>query len=142
MIQLTWWWFIKDDCLFCKIANKKVDAKILYEDEDLMVILDAYPDTDGHTLVIPKKHYEDIYSIDPEVFLKIFTTGKEKAQTLMNKLDKNSLTFLVNYGDAQAIKHFHLHLLPDFMHKEHKYSKEEIYDKLMKDWLWQEEKRS
>ena len=124
---------MKDDCLFCKIANKEVDAKILYEDEDLMVILDAYPDTDGHTLVIPKKHYEDIYNIDPEVFLKIFTTGKEKAQTLMNKLDKNSLTFLVNYGDAQAIKHFHLHLLPDFMHKEHKYSKEEIYDKLMKD---------
>lgn len=124
---------MKDDCLFCKIANKEIEAKILYEDEYLMVILDAYPDTDGHTLVIPKKHYEDIYSIDPEVFLKIFTTGKEKAQTLMNKLDKNSLTFLVNYGDAQAIKHFHLHLLPDFMHKEHKYSKEEIYDKLMKD---------
>lgn len=133
---------MKDDCLFCKIANKEIEAKILYEDEDLMVILDAYPDTDGHTLVIPKKHYEDIYSIDPEVFLKIFTTGKEKAQTLMNKLNKNSLTFLINYGDAQAIKHFHLHLLPDFMHKEHKYSKEEIYDKLMKDWLWQEEKRS
>ena len=108
---------MKDDCLFCKIANKEIEAKILYEDEYLMVILDAYPDTDGHTLVIPKKHYEDIYSIDPEVFLKIFTTGKEKAQTLMNKLDKNSLTFLVNYGDAQAIKHFHLHLLPDFMHK-------------------------
>ena len=124
---------MKDDCLFCKIANKEIEAKILYEDEYLMVILDAYPDTDGHTLVIPKKHYEDIYSIDPEVFLKIFTTGKEKAQTLMNKLNKNSLTFLINYGDAQAIKHFHLHLLPDFMHKEHKYSKEEIYDKLMKD---------
>lgn len=133
---------MKDDCLFCKIANKEIEAKILYEDEYLMVILDAYPDTDGHTLVIPKKHYEDIYSIDPEMFLKIFTTGKEKAQTLMNKLDKSSLTFLINYGNAQAIKHFHLHLLPDFMHKEHKYSKEEIYDKLMKDWLWQEEKRS
>ena len=126
---------MKDDCLFCKIANKEIEAKILYEDEYLMVILDAYPDTDGHTLVIPKKHYEDIYSIDPEMFLKIFTTGKEKAQTLMNKLDKSSLTFLINYGDAQAIKHFHLHLLPDFMHKEHKYSKEETYDKLMKDSL-------
>lgn len=133
---------MKDDCLFCKIANKEIEAKILYEDEYLMVILDAYPDTDGHTLVIPKKHYEDIYSIDPEMFLKIFTTGKEKAQTLMNKLAKSSLTFLINYGNAQAIKHFHLHLLPDFIHKEHKYSKEEIYDKLMKDWLWQEEKRS
>ncbi len=124
---------MKDDCLFCKIARKEVDAKILYEDDDLMVILDAYPDTDGHALVIPKKHYEDIYSIDSDVFLKVFTIGKEKAQMLMHKLNKNSLTFLVNYGDAQAIKHFHLHLLPNFLNKEHKYSKEEIYDKLMKD---------
>ena len=124
---------MKDDCLFCKIARKEVDAKILYEDDDLMVILDAYPDTDGHTLVIPKKHYEDIYSIDSDVFLKVFTIGKEKAQMLMHKLNKNSLTFLVNYGDAQAIKHFHLHLLPNFLNKEHNYSKEEIYDKLMKD---------
>lgn len=45
---------MKDDCLFCKIARKEVDSKILYEDEDIMVIMDAYPDTDGHTLVIPK----------------------------------------------------------------------------------------
>ena len=124
---------MKDDCLFCKIANKEIEAKILYEDEDLMVILDAYPDTDGHTLVIPKKHYEDIYSIDPEMFLKIFTTGKEKAQTLMNKLAKSSLTFLINYGDAQVIKHLHLHLLPNYGKNEHNYSKEEVYNILMKD---------
>lgn len=124
---------MKDDCLFCKIAKKEVDALILYEDDDLMVILDAYPDTDGHTLVIPKRHFEDIYSIDPEVFNKIIDTGKKYAKLLMDKVDKSSLTFLVNYGDAQAIKHFHLHLLPDFMHKEHNFSREEIYDKLMKD---------
>ena len=124
---------MKDDCLFCKIARKEVDSKILYEDDDIMVIMDAYPDTDGHTLVIPKKHYEDIYSIDSEVLLKIIKMGKKYATKLMTTLDKSALTFLVNYGDAQVIKHFHLHLLPDFMHKTHELSKEEIYDKIMKD---------
>lgn len=121
---------VKDDCLFCKIARKEVEAKILYEDDDVMVIMDAYPDTDGHTLVIPKKHYEDIYSIDREIFLKIIDTGKRYATKLMTTLDKSALTFLVNYGDAQVIKHFHLHLLPDYMNKTHDFSKEEIYDKL------------
>ena len=124
---------MKDDCLFCKIARKEVDSKILYEDENIMVIMDAYPDTDGHTLVIPKKHYEDIYSIDSEVLLKIIETGKKYATKLMTTLDKSALTFLVNYGDSQAIKHFHLHLLPDFMQKSQELRKEEIYDKLMKD---------
>lgn len=118
---------MKNDCLFCKIVNKEVDAKILYEDNDVMVILDAYPDTDGHTLVIPKKHYEDIYSIDDDVLLKIIGIGKDTTKMLMTKLDKTALTFLVNYGDAQVIKHFHLHLLPNYMNKEHIYSNEEMY---------------
>ena len=118
---------MKNDCLFCKIVNKEVDAKILYEDNDIMVILDAYPDTDGHTLVIPKKHYEDIYSIADNVLLKLIKIGKDNAKMLMTKLDKPALTFLVNYGDAQVIKHFHLHLLPNYMNKEHNYSNEEMY---------------
>ena len=124
---------VKDDCLFCKIAAHKADAKILYENDDVMVILDAFPDTDGHTLVIPKKHYEDIYSIDKEVFAKIMDIGKKYASILMKKLDKKALTFLINYGDAQVIKHFHLHLLPDYMNKKHKLDKEELYNKIMKD---------
>ena len=124
---------VKDDCLFCKIAAHKADAKILYENDDVMVILDAFPDTDGHTLVIPKKHYEDIYSIDKEVFAKIMDIGKKYASILMKKLDKKALTFLINYGDAQVIKHFHLHLLPDYMNKEHILDKEELYNKIMKD---------
>ena len=124
---------MKNDCLFCKIVNKEVDAKILYEDNDVMVILDAYPDTDGHTLVIPKKHYEDIYSIDDDVLLKIIGIGKDTTKMLMTKLDKTALTFLVNYGDAQVIKHFHLHLLPNYMNKEHKYNNEEMYNILKGD---------
>ena len=124
---------MKNDCLFCKIVNKEVYAKILYEDNDVMVILDAYPDTDGHTLVIPKKHYEDIYSIDDDVLLKIIGIGKDTTKMLMTKLDKSALTFLVNYGDAQVIKHFHLHLIPHYIKKEHNLSKEEVYKLLNED---------
>ena len=60
---------MKDDCLFCKIVRKEIPSKILYEDDDILIMLDAYPNTDGHTLVIPKKHYEDIYET-PEDELK------------------------------------------------------------------------
>ena len=124
---------MKENCLFCKIAKKEVSANILYEDDDLMMILDAYPDSDGHTLVIPKKHYEDIYEIDSETLNKIIEKGKYEAKHIMTKLNKTSLTFLINYGDAQAIKHLHLHLLPNYGKKEHNYTKEEIYNILKKD---------
>ncbi len=102
------------DCLFCKIINKEVEATILYEDELVMVIMDAFPDVDGHTLIIPKKHYTDFTEIPDELILHINKIAKKYSQFLMDKLNKTSLTLLVNYGDMQAIKHYHLHLLPAF----------------------------
>ena len=101
---------MKENCIFCKIINGEVPSKILYEDNDIMILLDAYPDTDGHALVIPKKHYEDIYDVDSEIFNKMINKAKEYAQIIMEKLNKKGVTFLINYGDAQAIKHLHLHL--------------------------------
>ncbi len=118
---------MKDDCLFCKIINREVPGNILYEDDDCLVFLDAYPDSEGHTLVIPTKHYEDIYEVPEEVLVKMFKVGKKIATKLMTKLDKSALTFLINYGDAQVIKHIHLHLIPNFGKKEHNLSKEEVY---------------
>ncbi len=115
------------DCLFCKIIKKEVPSFILYEDDDLIVILDAYPDADGHTLIIPKKHYEDIINIDNETLNKIFDKAREITTKLMKKLGKDAITFVINYGEAQVIKHFHLHLIPNYIKKEHKLSKEEVY---------------
>ena len=123
---------MKNDCLFCKIVRKEVPSKILYEDDDILVILDAFPDTDGHTLIIPKKHFEDIYEVSDEILIKMFKKARKLTKDLMFKLDKSALTFLINYGDSQAIKHIHLHLLPDFMHKTHNLDKDEVYN-LLKD---------
>lgn len=124
---------MKDDCLFCKIIKKKIPSFILYEDEDLMVILDAYPDADGHTLIIPKKHYKDILELDNDTLIKLFDKARELTTRLMEKLGKDAITFVINYGEAQAIKHFHLHLIPNYIKKEHKLSKEEVYKILTED---------
>jgi len=118
---------MKEDCLFCKIVKGEVPSLKLYEDEDVLVMMDAYPDEVGHTLVIPKKHYEDIYEVPDEILSKMFKIGKEIAKDNMTKLDKKGLTFLINYGDSQVIKHLHLHLLPEFGKKDKSKTKEEVY---------------
>lgn len=122
---------MKDNCIFCKIINGDIPSKILYEDDDIMVLLDAYPDTDGHALVIPKKHYEDIYEIDNEILNKMIAKAKEYGKIIIKKLNKKGVTFLINYGDSQAIKHIHLHILPDYDKKTHKYTNDEVYKLIM-----------
>lgn len=119
---------MKMDCIFCKIANKEMDANILYEDDLVMVIMDAFPDVDGHSLIIPKKHYTDFTEIPDELILHINKIAQKYSKILMTKLNKESLTLLVNYGDDQKVKHYHLHLLPNFISKDSKHAKEEIYN--------------
>lgn len=122
---------MKNDCLFCKIANKEMDALTLYEDDVLMVIMDAFPNCDGHALVIPKKHYKTIYDVDDETFIHMNKIAKEYGKTIMKKLDKKSMTFLINYGDDQVVKHLHLHLQPNSLEKA-TMDRNDVYNILMR----------
>lgn len=56
----------KDDCIFCKLANGDIPTNSLYEDDIVKVIFDAGPASDGHVLILPKNHYDDIYSMDED----------------------------------------------------------------------------
>jgi histidine triad (HIT) family protein len=105
---------MKDDCLFCKIIKGEIDSKVIYEDELVKVVLDAFPNVSGHALIIPKKHYENYLEIPDELLLHITSLSKKIGPMLMEKMHKKSLTLLVNYGDSQAIKHYHFHLLPGY----------------------------
>ncbi len=120
------------DCLFCKIINKTIESKILYEDELIIIILDAYPDADGHTLIIPKKHYNNFLDLPDDLLLHINKYAKIYGKLLMEKLNKTSLTILNNYGDAQFIKHYHLHLLPNYKEKT-TLNSDEVYSILTKE---------
>ena len=100
--------------LFCKIVNNEVTSRKIYEDDLVIAILDAYPEVDGHTLIIPKKHYTDYKDLDENIINHIFNVAKILEERLMTKLNSTGIMIAFNYGDRQAIKHFHLHLLPDY----------------------------
>ncbi len=102
------------DCIFCKIAQKEIPSTILYEDDLVMVIKDVNPVVKNHSLVIPKKHYEDYLEMDPNLAQHMIQVAQEIGPKLMQEIKAKSLTLLINYGDDQKVKHLHLHLLPNF----------------------------
>ena len=119
------------ECLFCDIVSGKVPSKKIYEDDLVIGILDLYPNGEGHTLIIPKKHYTDYKELPNELVLHIYEVAKKVQDKLESKLHKNTVSFIVNYMDGQVIKHFHLHIIPGYK-QEIKLSQDEVY-KLMEE---------
>lgn len=117
------------ECLFCKIVNGELPSYKLYEDELVMVIMDAYPNVDGHTLIIPKKHYDTFMDIPDEVLTHINKISKKYTNHIMERLNAKELSILVNYGNAQKVKHYHMHLLPNFGMRAEKDIKD-VYEEL------------
>ena len=111
------------DCIFCKIIKGEIPSKVLYEDELVKVIMDVNPTVDGHALIIPKKHYTDYLELDQDIITHIWDAAKKMGPSIMDKLKAKSLTLLVNFGDDQQVKHFHMHLLPNFGTMESKATK-------------------
>lgn len=102
--------------VFCKIIAGELPSNKVYEDEDVICIMDANPDAPGHALVIPKKHYTTILDLDSDILIKI----KNIADKIM-KIQEAKLPGIigiraaVNYGEPQVVKHFHLHLIPVYL---------------------------
>ena len=120
------------DCLFCKINKNEVDSLTIYEDEIVKVILDAYPDANGHTLIIPKKHITDMDEMDNETLSYINDVAKRIRKVLFKALNPEGMVFIVNYGSTQMIKHYHLHLIPVYKEKQKNIDRNLIYQEIMK----------
>ncbi len=118
--------------IFCKIANNEIPSYTLYEDDIVKVFLDINPDVNGHTLIIPKKHFKDLFDIDEKTLIHIINKAKEIEKLLKEKLNIDGLTLVQNNGCVQEVKHFHLHLKPSYKNKEKLLSVEEIYNILKK----------
>lgn len=104
------------NCIFCKIINKEIPSKIVYEDDLVIAILDLSQATYGHTLVMPKKHYANIYEIDDDTLAHLIKVVKELAIKLKNKLHADGINILNNNAEAagQTIMHYHIHILPRY----------------------------
>ena len=117
-----------NDCIFCKIARGEIPSNKLYEDDKVMVIMDLNPVVDGHSLVIPKKHVSDFTELDDELLAHINKVAKEIGLKLVNVLGTNALQLVVNFLDAQEIKHYHLHIIPNNRDAKATRSVEETYE--------------
>ncbi|HRU20949.1 MAG TPA: HIT family protein [Candidatus Paceibacterota bacterium] len=102
------------DCVFCKIINNELPAYKVYEDDFVLAFLDINPAALGHTLVIPKKHFENIFDIDETYFQKIFATAKRIVQKMTTEGICEGVNLYQANGKAaeQTVPHFHLHLIP------------------------------
>lgn len=116
--------------IFCKIINGEIPTNKLYEDDLVMVIMDINPKSNGHSLVIPKKHYDDVYDIDNDTLLHMFKVAKDIYKLIEEKLHSNGVTLEFNYGIAQDVKHIHLHIIPRYKYEDIS-SAQEIYEVLM-----------
>ena len=117
--------------IFCKIIKGEIPSKKIYEDEEVLVIMDVNPRSNGHLLVLPKKHYQDIFDIDNNTINHIFKISKEMCTLLKEKLNCDGVTIEQNNGIAQEVKHFHIHIIPKYK-QNNKMELEEIFEKLMK----------
>ena len=117
------------DCLFCAIANEDITSKKIYEDELVYAFLDIHPATPGHTLIIPKKHFQDLEDIDENTLLAILKAAKIVTRSLEDRLHCDGITLIQNNGAPQEVKHFHLHLKPFYSTKK-EISLEEVYQLL------------
>ncbi len=118
------------DCLFCKIINGEIPSYTIYEDSIVKVFLDIHPDSNGHSLIIPKKHYLDLDDIDLETINHILRVAKDIKKLLYDKLNIDGLTLIQNNGSIQLVKHFHLHLKPYYESNQEIIPVEEIYKKI------------
>lgn len=101
-------------CLFCDIIKKEKGAKIVYENDAVVAVLDVMPIAPGHTLVLPKKHVETILELSDEALGAVFGATREVTELLKRALEPDGFTIGINHGKAsgQAIEHLHIHIIP------------------------------
>ena len=105
-----------DDCIFCAIVAGDAPATIVDEDEHTLAFMDIHPWTQGHALVIPREHYQDIHEIPDETLTHVITAAKRLAQRGVDVLDADGVNLLNSTGRAawQTVFHFHLHVIPRY----------------------------
>ena len=104
----------RPDCIFCRIVRKEAPAYVVSEDERTLVFMDIFPVADGHTLIIPKAHCDDLFGADPEDMRAVIDVSREVAYAIRRVLAPDGLgVFQLNGAAAgQTVFHYHMHLIP------------------------------
>lgn len=127
-------------CIFCKIVNKEIPSSKVYEDDKYLAILDLSQTTYGHTLVMPKKHYDNFLQMDPKEAGELMSVVNIVANKLVKNLGANGCNILNNTNEVagQTVMHTHVHIIPRYNQDdsikiefhENKYDLNEVLNKI------------
>ena len=102
------------DCIFCKIVNNEAPSYTIFEDEIVKVFMNINPASNGHLLIVSKKHYTNLVDIPLDTLNHINMISKNMYTLLKEKLHVDGLTISQNNDYGQEVKHFHMHLTPRY----------------------------
>jgi len=104
------------ECIFCNIVNHNAEAEIIFEDEKLVAFLDIQPINYGHTLVVPKKHYDNFLTVPPEELSHLINTVQYITGAVKRSVKADGFNVISNNGESagQTDYHFHFHIIPRF----------------------------
>ena len=103
-------------CIFCSIINKEIPSSCIYEDDQVMAFLDLSQVTKGHTLVVPKKHYDNLLECDDETLAHLIQVVKMLAVRISERLNAQGVNVLNNTHETagQTVNHLHFHIIPRY----------------------------
>lgn len=105
-----------DECIFCKIIKGEIPCTKIFEDDKILAFLDIAPTNKGHTLIIPKEHYENLLDIPDDLLAAVAKTAKKLGKAVQQGVNADGFNIGQNNGKAagQIVMHFHLHIIPRF----------------------------
>ncbi|MEE6451991.1 HIT family protein [Gottfriedia acidiceleris] len=105
---------LNSECLGCRLSNQLETVNIVYENEYVCCILDIEPFNEGHTLILPKKHYLDTEELDVETANAIMIASMTISKALKKLFHPDGITICQNGGKFNDLKHYHMHVIPRF----------------------------
>ena len=105
-----------EKCIFCKIINKIIPNATIYENEKFIAFLDKYPINYGHSLIVPKNHFNTILDMPTDLVCEMYSLVPQIAKAIITSIDGNGFNVSQNNGRSanQIIPHVHVHIVPRF----------------------------
>lgn len=101
-------------CIFCQLIANEIPSYTVYEDDNTRAFLDIYGATDGHVLVVYKRHEEKLTGYKREEITALFSTVQKIAQAVEKAFDTTILSIGINHGEPKGVHHTHVHVMPRF----------------------------
>jgi histidine triad (HIT) family protein len=107
---------MSENCIFCKIVQKQAPSSVVYEDQQVLAFMDIRPVSEGHTLIIPKPHHENIFDTPEELLAQTHRVTKKVAAAVKAAVKADGISIVQQNGAAagQEVFHLHVHVIPRF----------------------------